>query len=139
MCVCVCVQACVCLCAHVRVHAYVFFQDYCSSQQSNLLAATNCMISSSTVLNPMENELNKLCILNDPQFLRNQKRNNSKSKESTSCILRGRGSFTRTDPRSALCSLTLSWPRDDVARAGGCGPGNQCRLALCPQLSAQIV
>ena len=88
---CVRMQACVCIfgctCACTRICFLPGFTD----QQSNIPVASNCLISPSIVLNPVEDELDTLYILKDPQFLRNQERNNSKCKESFSFILRGRG------------------------------------------------
>ena len=134
----VCICACTCIC----------FLPGFTDQQSNIPVATNSLISPSIVLNPMEDELDTLHILKDPQFLRNQERNNSKCKESFSFILRGRGCVISTDACKLLWPLLpqpclATWPRDPVTtwpKQVGVVQGAEqasCVLSHLPRLSKQ--
>ena len=108
----ICRHVYVCLCAWAHICFLPGFID----QQSNSPVASNCLISTSIVLNPVEDELDTLYILKDPQFLRNQERNNLKCKESFSFILRVEDKSSGQTPAncSGLCSLILALPHDHM-------------------------
>lgn len=74
-----------------------------TDQQSNIPVATNCLISPSIVLNPVEDELDTLHILKDPQFLRNQERNTKG--ESLASGVEDKLSGETPENCSGLCSL----------------------------------